>query len=145
MPSSHLSTALKYWLDQGHSQKEFVEATGIDVGTASLLFRGLRGLTLKQRASVYFAFRDRPDLHDALGWLVADLRDNVPLELAEYIKVHLEAGARIREAHPLSPKEAAKARFIAALEADDPSTVELVMSLDAFSQAQATVKPKSKH
>ena len=134
--SSHLSRALKYWLDSGHSQKEFTESTGIDNGTTSLIFRGVRGLTLKQRVAVFYAFRERPDLQDALGWIVADLRDNIPPELAELVKVNLADTTIIRDGRPLSPKDAAKARFMAALEADDPSTIELVLSLDSFSQAQ---------
>jgi hypothetical protein len=132
MTSTHLSSALQYWLDAGHTQKEFVEATSIDAGTCSLIFRGQRGLTLKQRAAVYFAFQQRPDLTQALGWLVADLRDNVPPEVTEFIQVRLTDSPAVREGRKLSPKDAAVERFIELLRADDPSTVDLVLSLDAF-------------
>jgi hypothetical protein len=140
MPSTKLASALQYWINAGHTQKEFVEATAIDAGTVSLIFRGVRGLTLKQRAAVYYAFKERPDLTEALGWLVADLRDNVPPEVAEFIQVHLSDSPTVREGRHLSPKDAAVELFIALLRADDPSTVDLVLSLDAFSQSQKTKK-----
>jgi hypothetical protein len=143
MASTKLASALQYWINADHTQKEFVEATGIDAGTVSLIFRGVRGLTLKQRAAVYYAFKERTDLNEALGWLVADLRDNVPPEVAEFIQVHLSDSPTEREGRNLSTKDAAVERFISLLRADDPSTVALVLSLDAFSQSQSqSKKPK---
>lgn len=129
---SRLANALQYWLQQSHTQKEFSKATGIDTATTNRLFNGGRGLNFKQRGAIYHAFRERPDLAEALGWLVADLRDNIPLELERLITVRLESAPRHSEQKPRSRKERAKAEFVALLESDDPAAVDLVLSLYDF-------------
>lgn len=125
---SKLSHALQLWLEDGHTQTEFAKATGIDQGTTNRLFNGERGLSLKQRSLIYLAFGEQTNAVEALGWIVADLRDNLPPPLEKHISVQILEVGKLREGD-LSRKARAKAEFIALLEADDPSALDLVLSL----------------
>lgn len=131
-----LQQALKCWIEEGHTQKEFAQATKIDPATSNRIFNGERGLTLKQRAAIYKAFKARADLSRALDWIVADLRDNIPPEIEKFITVRLEEPAVVRDRLPRSRKDRAKMEFIMLLEADDPAAIDLVLSLYSFSHGR---------
>lgn len=135
--ASQLQKQLALWVRAGHTQTEFASRCGIDTGTCSKLFNGERGLTFDQRCRIIRAFRDDPLLADALSILVADLRDNIPHEAAEWLRVILDSPPVLRDQPSINePVTRAKKEFQRLLDIDDPDTIDLVVALHEWKNQQ---------
>lgn len=130
---THLAKALGLWSNDGHTQQEFSELTGIDHATTSRIFQGKRGLTRDQRQRIWNAFADR-DPVQALRLFIADIRDNVPGEALDMLELSIKDTSIVKEAagRGRSLTDEAVDEMIRNLQQREPEWVKVALHLKTW-------------